>query len=1795
MVRSEFRKVWIVLLCLTVLFPPLGTALASGSGEHEAAAWSASLVNPGFESETGEDGTIPGWTQTLGVGRNGSVSVSQDVYAEGTSSLQIVDNDNVNFAVESVKVGVQPQTVYRASANVYIAGGSVQLQIRFYDAGGKLISGGIIVHDPNYTTSPSGVWQQLTVQGEAPADAAAASVVAVSGKGAKGTSYWDSFVLEAVPDEPAEPGEPADPEEPEDPEEPASGIYDELQNAGFDLPSEDGSIPYWERAFGTQPIVLDSIHVYEGVYSLKLADQSKDEPLGLISKPVRVTPGNIVTVTAMVYGEGTGTAELYLRYFDASGNIIGNHNQPIPQPGNEWQKVTLSVQVPEDAVTGKVLLYSSKSNQGTFYFDALAWEEQGVPNLFVRNGGFENVLPDGTIPGWKLVSGDASISQDQAFEGVSSLFISNAAGTGKGINLESDWIDVEEGVNYTLTANVFLQQGAFQGFYVYVYDENGQLVKGPSGSDFHLYVHALSPTNEWTLVSGSFTVQPGGKKAKVSLISGNKKNYQVYIDDVSILQSVANGGFEEQLAEDGSVPGWRKFAATDGDTFGVTEERAATGTKSLVIENDPGKYMNVIGNLIPVEAGKTYTAAAKTYIEYGSAGMYVRYFDRNGNYIGKQHWSITSEPAETWFTNVVIAEVPEGASYAAVMFAGSNKYTYKYYVDDVTFIKGKHPVAEEPPVPENSIVNVGVDLGVQIRKATVMRGDLGKDAEGRDVIYTVVQGTPAMLTVIDVETEQVTGSIPMPDTSGAWSVKVSSDGTVYLGAYNKGLLYRYFPETGELRNLGHPLPTKDSVLYPMDTGPDGKMYGGTYPTGSVYMYDPATDTFADFGTMAYTTSGERWTRVTVYDAERNKIYAGVGNQARLIEYDVETGQKRDLLPEKYRNITSVYDLNLVEGKLFARKETNNAFETFVLDAETGEQITVTNGDTGEQSDVFLNYSRGVSPKSPVADKVYFAGAGGELFEYDLNTDTYRSLGVTIEGAAISYDFVQLDEEGFPGYSLVGLSGNNGKMYKYNLETGNIKVVDVMLPAEPVPIHDIEKGPDGNIYTTGYLAGNMGMYNPATGESRYFNGIGQGEGMTVVGDKLYIGTYPDAKIYEYDVSKPWNRDNPDQMNPVLLFSLYDNDDIPGYTLQDRPFGMAGSEELGQLYVGTVPKNGLLGGAFAVYDLKTRGEPEVYWNLVEGQSIISLVYKDGYVYGGTSIHGGQGSIPSASEAVLFVWDAAGKQKVFETVPVPGKTSITALHAGPDGNIWGLANGALFVFDPVQRKVIYSKDEFPNASGRWIDGSLVTGTDGNIYGTAGGNFFKVDVDTKEVTVLATQARHVEVDDYGHFYLYPIDGANLYRYTIPDLVIPPGDVPQDPAEPQEPSDPDDRDDAEDRDDAGDRDDDRDRDDSQVPSEPQDPAGPGEGRIIADPDDMVGKDGKVRIELGAEHREVWLPAAAVEKIEGEVLEIAGNHASVEIPANLLHDMTAALKTAEGGYIVLILDELDETRQAEQMEKAKSRAGKAFVRSAGRMIRVELAVVDEEGQPVTHGSFHQPVTLRFRIGEDADAGLLGIYLAGEDGTLEYTGGMRDGAVLESGVTRSGVYMLLEYDRTYADVPETHWAYEAVRILSAKHVVQGVSAEHFAPSETMTRAQFVAMLARAFGLGGTVPAETRVFTDVDPDGWYYQDVMLAVQAGIVQGTGGGRFAPDEPVTREQMVVMLVRAWEQAYGPAEWNRPGTMVFHDADQVSDWAYEAVNFAAANGWIRGKGGAVLAPAEAATRAEGAAMLVNALDHLYR
>jgi hypothetical protein len=641
-----------------------------------------------------------------------------------------------------------------------------------------------------------------------------------------------------------------------------------------------------------------------------------------------------------------------------------------------------------------------------------------------------------------------------------------------------------------------------------------------------------------------------------------------------------------------------------------------------------------------------------------------------------------------------------------------------------------------------TVIPAFVDLGQQIYNLTLMRGAFGEEAGGRAVGYTVEIGTPAKLVATDVKTGETVSVHDLAGASGAWGVTVASDGKVYAGSYGDAHLYQYDPHTDQVTDLGEPIPGTTQI-FELTAGPDGKIFGGAYPSGGVFEYDPAKG-FTDFGTMV---EGQSYARSVAFAPDENALYVGIGTQAHLIRYDLSSGSKEDILPAAYADRTSVYDLNLIDGKLFLKMEPD--FKQIVMDKATRKVL----------SDSALIHSRGMSPKSPYADVAYFT-YGGILKSYDLSANEIRDVTVgaakvDFKANAVGWSWEQLNEPDFPGFTLVGYAGNNGSFFRYNPQTGALQQVDLPLPKQPIQLHTIAEGPDGGIYSGGFLSGGTAKFDPGTGRTIPYSGLGQQEGMAVLNGNMYFGIYPGAKIYEYDPSKAWkNKTNPKQI--LELKTDYE---------QDRPFAMLGVGQLGKLFIGTVPDYGKLGGALTVYDASA-GTAETYRNVIPNQSVVSLAYLNGMVYGGSSIYGGLGSNPVESEAKLFIWDAAGGQKVYETVPVPGKEAITSLLAGPDGNIWGMAMGTLFIFDPVSRKVIYSEDKFPEASGSWRDASLVAGKDGQVYGTIAGKFFKIDPATKQTTVLRDgDAMLLAGDELGN--LYFVHQNDLWRYTVQDNTV--------------------------------------------------------------------------------------------------------------------------------------------------------------------------------------------------------------------------------------------------------------------------------------------------------------------------------------------------------------------------------------------------------------------------------------------
>lgn len=169
---------------------------------------------------------------------------------------------------------------------------------------------------------------------------------------------------------------------------------------------------------------------------------------------------------------------------------------------------------------------------------------------------------------------------------------------------------------------------------------------------------------------------------------------------------------------------------------------------------------------------------------------------------------------------------------------------------------------------------------------------------------------------------------------------------------------------------------------------------------------------------------------------------------------------------------------------------------------------------------------------------------------------------------------------------------------------------------------------------------------------------------------------------------------------------------------------------------------------------------------------------------------------------------------------------------------------------------------------------------------------------------------------------------------------------------------------------------------------------------------------------------------------------------------------------------------------------------------------------------------------------------------------------------------------FSDVDSGAWYAEAVEYCKENGLMQGVSATSFAPNNQMTRAELVTALYRRAGSPAVSGSDS--FTDTADGQWYTDSVLWASQNGIVGGYSSTQFGTNDPVTREQIVTILYRiAGEPEVQEAE-------AFADQDSISDYAVSAVAWARVNGVINGKGDNRFDPKGNATRAEAATVLMN-------
>ncbi len=178
---------------------------------------------------------------------------------------------------------------------------------------------------------------------------------------------------------------------------------------------------------------------------------------------------------------------------------------------------------------------------------------------------------------------------------------------------------------------------------------------------------------------------------------------------------------------------------------------------------------------------------------------------------------------------------------------------------------------------------------------------------------------------------------------------------------------------------------------------------------------------------------------------------------------------------------------------------------------------------------------------------------------------------------------------------------------------------------------------------------------------------------------------------------------------------------------------------------------------------------------------------------------------------------------------------------------------------------------------------------------------------------------------------------------------------------------------------------------------------------------------------------------------------------------------------------------------------------------------------------------------------------------------------------------------FADTEDAAWAKHAIGTLTHKGIINGYEDGTIRPNEAITRDEFVKLLVVAFELNIKADAYNYFYEDVPAGGWQVPYIAAAHEANILSGTNGGAFGSNVRITREDMASMIYKAvmMKKVTLPSD----KMVAFTDAENIADNALEAVNKLAAAGVISGMGDGTFAPAAGATRAQAFQMIALILD----
>jgi len=586
------------------------------------------------------------------------------------------------------------------------------------------------------------------------------------------------------------------------------------------------------------------------------------------------------------------------------------------------------------------------------------------------------------------------------------------------------------------------------------------------------------------------------------------------------------------------------------------------------------------------------------------------------------------------------------------------------------------------------------------------------DVDGRDVALVWLfdhRGGYALL-MVDADTgESREFPVPFPTGGDCPYSSILSSRNRFYSQYNG-----YFVEFDTVQaQFTFCRQTFPQMAMGMTEDDRGRIWSVTYPNSGVVCFDPETREFRDYGSVHQ----ENWQQYQRYLAadDAGWVYFALGNTAsQIIMLDPESGAATPVLPEAERVTGPAYLYRDLNGKVYGQ----------ALEGAEGGWYELYRGQATKVGTLERKQSKPIITSSQGLFHDRFPD-GCILKRCDL-TDRVIAVEDPATGAVREHAF----DYSTDGAHLMGLAA----------------------------------APDGTICGGTAFPMRFFSLDPRTGEWSNRPAYLQFNTVARQGDRFFFGGYIKGFLLEWDPSQPWVdtvKGDP-AGNPRWLIEC-DPDIYRPHKLLAHPDGKT-------LVLAGTPGYGYTGGGLLFWDRETgSGTLVKHTEILPEHSTMSLVaLPGGKLLGGSTTDPGTGGERKAKEAELYIMDMASKRVEWREVIIPGVQGYIDLCLGPNGIVYGIADGVrFFAFDPAERRLLHLEDtekRFGPTGYQQGHRKLVLGPDGALYVLFLHAITRVDYATHQLTKLVEPPIDVYYGgDILNGRLYFASTSHLYSWGLP------------------------------------------------------------------------------------------------------------------------------------------------------------------------------------------------------------------------------------------------------------------------------------------------------------------------------------------------------------------------------------------------------------------------------------------------